>query len=216
MTSPVRRIRSPIPPIALRLLLWFGRHALTEAVGAESAARVRLTAPGLVPALVAQLPDLGKRPGARAFLVATCLLVAFHRALPHRSATDNTELFGRCLRALATHLPEWSRRIYRWVFFQPWYHRNLVAGVVGGGPQGFAGAFVPGAPGRSFGVDYHQCGIQIFLARIGQTDLGPHVCQLDVLEAELFGLGLVRDGTLSRGAKRCDFRWTRADALPPA
>lgn len=196
-------------PLALRLLLWFGRHELANTVGADDAARVRREAPVLVPALVAQLPDLEKRPGARAFLVASCMLVAFHRALGGRSASDNADLFGRCLRAAASHLPLWTRRLYRWMFFLPWYHRKLVAEVVGGGPEGFEGTFVPGEPGRSFGVDYHQCAIQLFLARIGQIDLGPHVCELDFVEAEIFDLGLVREGTLSRGAKRCDFRWVR-------
>jgi hypothetical protein len=59
------------------------------------------------------------------------------------------------------------------------------------------------------GVDDTACGIQLFLHRIGERDLGPHVCALDDLESDVFGLGLERTGTLGRGASRCDFRWTR-------
>ena len=193
--------------LAFRLLLWCGRTALQTSLGAAEAARLRAEAPGLLPALTAQLPDLG-RSGARSLLIATCFLVAFHRSLPGRSAAENTALFGQCHRALLLSVPRPLRRLYRWIFFQPWFYRRLLQSIVGGPPGlGFGGVLVEVEGG--FGVDYHACALQTFIQRVQAPELGPHICTLDFVESEVLELGLTRGGTIGQGARGCDFRWRR-------
>jgi hypothetical protein len=192
----------------LQLLLWLGRGALVDALGPEEALRVRRDAPGLVPAIAAKLsPD--SPPGARIFLLAACWLVAFHDALPGRPVADNAALFEACLRRAAQPLPGFVRRFYRWVFFLPAYGRRLTDGIFSKSVDGFEGTHLPGVAGRSFGVEYTACGIQRFLRRIGRAEVGPHVCRLDFVESDVFGLGLRRTGTIGGGAPKCDFHWER-------
>ncbi len=194
--------------LTLRLLLALGRAPLAAALGFDESARVRRDAPVLFAALLRQLPDFGSHGGARAFVTGACWLIAFHRALPDRDAAANTELLRACLFHAARRVPGPIRRLYRWLFFLPAYHQRLFAATAGGGPEGFEGKLVR-SDRHQFGVDYTRCGIQTFLLQVGATDLAPHVCSLDDVESEVFGLGLVRTGTLGRGAHACDFRWTR-------
>ncbi len=170
--------------------------------------RLRTDAPaalaGLLPLIPADAPS-----GARSFYLATCYVAAVHRALPERSAADNVALVTQSLRRLARWLPGPLVRLRRWLWFQPWYNRPFAKSILGPGPDSFVGEYVPGPDKNSFGVNYHRCGLQLFLARASLPELGPLVCGLDHLESEIFGLGLVRTGTLAQGAKMCDFRWTR-------
>jgi L-2-amino-thiazoline-4-carboxylic acid hydrolase len=191
----------------LRLLLWTARGVFDAELGPERTRALRTDAVRALPELVTALPDLG-RPGARQFLLATCWLVAVHRALPGRTPDANASLFARAVEHALRRLPRPIVALRRWLFFQPWYHRRLLASIVGGDKTGsFEGQLVP-VPG-GFGVDYQECALQKFLVRVGHADLGPFVCQLDFLESEVFGLGLTRTGTLMTGAKGCDFRWKR-------
>lgn len=194
--------------LSFRLLLFLTRSVFVAELGKERARELSRAAPAELSSLLPQLPDLG-RPGARQFLVATCWLVAVHRALPGRTAAQNGDLFRRAVAHLLGRVPRPVRALRRWIFFQPWYNRRLFASLVGtstGSDEGFVGTLVEGGKG-SFGVDYTECALQKFLARVGSAELGPHVCALDFLESEVFGLGLVRNGTLATGAPRCDFRW---------
>lgn len=163
-------------------------------------------APQKLLVLLPLIPDLG-RPGARGFLVSTCMLVAVRRACPARSPAQAAQLLGDVFRSGARRLPLPLRRLYRWVFFSPWYHKKLIDGTVGGGEAGFEGQFVKHPGG--FGVDYSRCALPHFVRQIGEAELGPEICGLDDVESEIFELGLVRTGTLGRGAKRSDFRWTK-------
>lgn len=189
-----------------RLLLWMGRPALIQTLGPVEAARVAREAPHRLRELLPQIPDLG-RPGARGFLVFTCMLVAVRRACPTRSPAEAAQLLGDVFRSGARWVPLPLRRLYRRIFFSPWYHKKLVDGTVGGGEAGFEGHLVKHPGG--FGVDYSRCALQHFVRQIGEAELGPEICGLDDVESEIFELGLVRTGTLGRGAKRCDFRWTK-------
>ena len=196
-------------PSLLTLAFLLGRRPIITEIGPDEYARLRSQATAALPAIIAQLPDLNGKSGARFVLEAACALVAFHRALPGRSAEANANLLRTALLHAARWVPPPIRRFYRWMFFSPWYHRRLLDSIAGGG--GFAGEYVPGQSGKKFGVEYSVCGIQLFLTRIGASDLGPHICGFDDLESEVFGLGLVRTGTIGRGANACDFRWTKVE-----
>lgn len=191
--------------LSFRLLLWLGRPALVSTLGIAEARRVAREAPEQLRSLIPRIPRLGKA-GAHSFLVATCMLVAVKRACPQRSPHEAAVLLGDIFRSAARFLPGAARRLYRWIFFSPWYHRSLVTSVVGGGEAGFEGKLVEHPGG--FGVDYSRCALQHFLQVVGEAELGPEICGLDDVESEIFELGLVRSGTLGRGAKCCDFRWT--------
>ncbi len=193
--------------LGFRLLLWMGRPALVITLGPAEARRVAKEAPERLREVLPKIPDLGK-PGARGFLIFTCMLVAIRRVCPERSPAQATELMGAVFRSAARFLPLPLRRLYRWFFFSPWYHRRLVEGTVGGGEAGFEGRLVTHPGG--FGVDYSRCALQHFLHHIGEGALGPEICGLDEVESDIFELGLVRSGTIGRGAKKCDFRWTKA------
>jgi len=191
------------------MLLWvafaLGRAPLLQRFGPERLAEVRRRAKLELPGVLACLPPTPGKGGARYFLSATCHLVAFHRAtgLP---ASESAALFRDALARAARQVPRPVRWFYRWIYFQPWFFRRVTEGTFGGG--GFEGERVDVGPG-GIGVDYTACGIQLFLHRIGEAELGPHVCALDDLESEVFQLGLTRSGTIGRGAARCDFRWRR-------
>lgn len=183
-----------------------GRKPLVDALGRDRLGEVRRTATREAARAIALLPDLPDHPGAHMFLVATCALVGFHRALPDRDAAANSALFQASLRHAARWLPLPLRRLYRWVFFRPGHYRKLVAGTFGG--AGFEGTLEDDPARKTLAVTYTGCGIQLFLERIGASELGPHICGLDELESEVFELGLERTGTLGRGASCCDFVWT--------
>lgn len=204
------------PSTGLRVLLWAGRAELASSLGPEEARRLRRMAPTLVDPLVSQLPDL-QRGGARSFLVATCWMLAFCRASPSLDIAQNAALFTGCLRRILGRVPGPARRLYRWIFFQPWYHRRLIASIIGsenGSKDAFEGHYVPVEGG--FGVDYSACAIQKFLQKQGAAELGPYVCALDFVESEMMGLGLERSGTIGTGAPRCDFRWRQKRPITPA
>lgn len=194
--------------LPLRMILAAGFAPLVAALGAAEAVRVRREARVQLSSLLMQLPDFGPRGGARYFVTGACWLVAFHRALPGRDAETNTALFRACLLHGARLIPAPVRWLYRTMYFNPSFQRKLFASTVGGGPEGFAGELLQRGP-DAFGVDYTRCGIQHFLVKVEATDLAAHVCSLDDVESEVFGLGLTRNGTLGRGASTCDFRWSR-------
>jgi len=196
--------------LLLRLFLRLTRRVWEGAVGATAARSLSADAVAALRPLLTQLPDLG-RPGARDFLVATAYLVAVHKALPGRTAAENGALFRAACASLLERVPRPVRKLRKWLFFRPWYNRRLFASLVGtstGSTEGFVGAIVEEGVG-AFGVDYTECALQKFLARVGASELGPHVCALDFLESEVFDLGLVRTGTMMTGAPKCDFRWRR-------
>lgn len=192
--------------LTLRLVLWLGRPGLRAVLGETDAARVVREAPAHLRELLPRIPDLG-RPAARFFLVATAGLVAVRRAIPERPPADATAALGGALRSTARVLPRPVRRLYRAMFFAPWYHRRLVDGLVSDHPQGFQGRLLSHPDG--FGVEYTGCALQAFLRSSGHPELGPEICGLDEVESDIFELGLRRTGTIGRGAPRCDFRWTR-------
>lgn len=195
--------------LLFRLLLRLGgRPGLRTALGEADAARVARDAPPALGALLPRVPDLGA-PAARTFLVATAWLVAVRRAAPERRAPDATAALGGAIRAAARFVPGPARRLYRALFFAPWYHRRLVEGVVSEHPDGFRGRLVDHPGG--FGVDCTGCALQSFLRAVGHPELGPEIRGFDDVESEIFGLGLTRTGTPGRGATRCDFRWTRPE-----
>ncbi len=189
----------------LTVAFTLGRSALVARLGAGRVAEARRRAKLELPGILALLPPTPGKGGARFFLSASGHLVAFHRAvgLP---AAESAALFRDALARAASWVPRPVRWLYRWVYFQPWFFRRVTDGTFGGG--GFEGERVALGSGE-IGVDYTACGIQQFLQRIGEAELGPHVCALDDLESEVFGLGLRRSGTIGRGASRCDFRWKR-------
>lgn len=191
----------------LKVAFTLGRAPLQDALGGAEFQRVRRDAEARLPAYLQMLPPLPDHSGAQMFLAAACALVAFHRALPDRSAAENSALLQDALRHAARWVPGPLRRLYRWVFFQPWYYRRLASAVIGGG--GFEGTLEEDRSTHTVQVTYTACGIQEFLHRIEAAELGPHICALDELESELFGLGLSRTGTLGRGARCCDFRWQK-------
>lgn len=194
--------------LAFTALLFLTRTTFVEALGVTRAARMRGDAMRVLTGLLPQIPA-DAPSGARGLYVAICYLAAIHRALPERTAADNAGLVTQALRRVARWIPGPVIRLRRWLWFQPWYNRRLAASIVGPGPDGFVGDYLPAPNG--FGVNYHRCGLQIFLARVGIPEIGPLVCGFDQLESEIFGLGLVRTGTIAQGAKVCDFRWTRPD-----
>ena len=191
----------------LRIAFTLGRRPLQAALGDEVFRRTRRAALESLPSYRKQLPPTPAHPGAKMFLSLTCDLVAFHRALPERSAAENSALLQEALRHAARWVPRPVRRLYRWMFFQPWYYRHLAGSVIGGG--GFEGTLEEDRASQQVIVTYTACGIQQLLRRLGADDLGPHICSLDELESEIFGLGLTRTGTIGRGAACCDFRWTK-------
>jgi len=191
--------------VLLAAAFTLGRAPIVARLGAAGVSEARRRARLELPGILALLPPTPGKDGARYFLAAACQLVAFHRAvgLP---ADESAALFRSALSHAAGWLPRPVRWLYRWLYFQPWFFRRVTDGTFGGG--GFEGERVDTGPG-GMGVDYTACGIQSFLHRIGEAELGPQVCALDDLESEVFGLGLSRQETIGRGGSRCDFRWRR-------
>lgn len=194
--------------LLFRLMLRVGRPGLQAVLGDADAHRVLAEAPQELGALLPRIPDLGK-PAARTFLLVTAWLVAVRRAIPDRAPSDATAALGGAFRSAARFVPRPARRLYRAIFFAPWYHRRLVDGLVG--PGAFQGELVAHPGG--FGVNYTGCALQVFLRSLGHPELGPEICGLDEVESDIFELGLTRTGTIGRGASACDFRWTRV--APP-
>jgi hypothetical protein len=64
-----------------------------------------------------------------------------------------------------------------------------------------------------FGVDYTECGIVKYLAREGAPELAPYLCWLDYPMCAAMQVKLVRTETIAQGCERCNFRFSRGQAV---
>jgi hypothetical protein len=64
-----------------------------------------------------------------------------------------------------------------------------------------------------FGVDYIECGIVKYLTRQGASELAPYLCWLDYPLCTAMRVKLVRTETIAQGCERCNFRFSRGQAV---
>lgn len=64
-----------------------------------------------------------------------------------------------------------------------------------------------------FGVDYTECGIVKYLTRQGSPELAPYLCWLDYPMCAAMHVKLVRTETIAQGCERCNFRFSRGQAM---
>jgi hypothetical protein len=64
-----------------------------------------------------------------------------------------------------------------------------------------------------FGVDYTECGIVKYLSQQGAPELAPYLCWLDYPMCRAMRVKLVRTETIAQGCERCNFRFSRGQAV---
>ncbi|HLO13279.1 MAG TPA: L-2-amino-thiazoline-4-carboxylic acid hydrolase [Anaerolineales bacterium] len=64
-----------------------------------------------------------------------------------------------------------------------------------------------------FGVDYTECGIVKYLTRQGAPELAPYLCWLDYPMCAAMRVKLFRTETIAQGCEKCNFRFSRGQAL---
>jgi L-2-amino-thiazoline-4-carboxylic acid hydrolase-like protein len=64
-----------------------------------------------------------------------------------------------------------------------------------------------------FGVDYTECGIVKYLTEQGAPELAPYLCWLDYPMCAAMRVKLVRTETIAQGGAKCNFRFSRDQAL---
>jgi len=63
--------------------------------------------------------------------------------------------------------------------------------------------------GLGYGIDIIQCGICKLFQKHNYGKYSSILCEVDELTSALAGLKLIRNGTITLGAKKCDFRFKR-------
>lgn len=79
-------------------------------------------------------------------------------------------------------------------------------------PDGFAATLITDPAetyGLGYGVDITECGICKLFSKHNSNQYTPILCEVDNITTSLAGLNLVRRNTIARGARTCDFRYTR-------
>src|SRR4051794_16123920 len=65
--------------------------------------------------------------------------------------------------------------------------------------------------GLGYGIDILECGICKLFRKHNYQMYASILCEVDEITSGLAGLKLIRTGTIANGAKKCDFRFQRAD-----
>jgi hypothetical protein len=65
--------------------------------------------------------------------------------------------------------------------------------------------------GFGYGIDITQCGICKLFNKHNYGKYSSILCEVDELTSALAGLKLIRSGTIALGAKKCDFRFKKAN-----
>lgn len=63
--------------------------------------------------------------------------------------------------------------------------------------------------GLGYGIDILECGICKLFKKYNADQYVQILCEVDKITSELAGLELIRTGTLSAGAEKCDFRFRK-------
>ena len=65
--------------------------------------------------------------------------------------------------------------------------------------------------GLGYGFDILECGICKLFAKHNYNKYASILCEVDEITSGFAGLKLIRTGTIANGAKKCDFRFKKAD-----
>ena len=65
--------------------------------------------------------------------------------------------------------------------------------------------------GLGYGIDILECGICKLFKKHNYEKYSSILCEVDEITSRIAGLILVRKGTIALGAKKCDFRFKKAD-----
>ena len=65
--------------------------------------------------------------------------------------------------------------------------------------------------GLGYGVDILECGICKLFKKHDYQKYASILCEVDEITSALAGLKLIRTGTIANGAKKCDFRFKKAN-----
>lgn len=60
-----------------------------------------------------------------------------------------------------------------------------------------------------WGINYHECAIVKWFAKVGAAEFAPYMCRLDWVMYEALEINLERTQTIAQGAAYCDFRFRK-------
>ena len=167
--------------------------------------------------LIPQLPDIGdKSEELNEGVAAIAVCIAYYRSFKRQKMS--VELLGKMLydlkvyqysemteeqkKARADEMFS-SKRLNEQKKWAKWSQKCIY-------PYNWAAHYVEGDDkGFDYGTDYVECGIAKICHKFEADDLVPFICLLDLLESDVFGLGLARTKTLADGDNVCDFRFKR-------
>ncbi len=177
-------------------------------------------AQGELETLIPQLPDIGdKSAELNEGVAAIAICIAYYKSFKRQGIP--VESLGKMLYDLRTYqfseMTEEqkkaetdemfsSKRLNEQKEWTAWSQKCLY-------PYNWAAHYVEG-DGEEFdyGTDYVECGIAKICHKFEADDLVPFICLLDLLESNVFGLGLARTKTLADGDNVCNFRFKRGRA----
>ncbi len=166
------------------------------------------------------IPEIPYIKGVRArmlnsFLLITAQELAAYKAMKKQGkpASEAWELCHEALRVTLAKIPQWKRWLIRRLMFSSLVKMIMkkrarqqqkacfgdfeVEYLIGDGDQ------------YDLGVNYLQCGNQMFVKRHGGEEFAPYVCMSDIVLSENLGWGLRRTQTLADGCAHCDFRFKK-------
>ena len=169
------------------------------------------------------IPEIPYIKGVRArvlnsFLLITSQELAVFKALKihGKPASEAWELCHEALRVRLAKVPQWKRWLIRYFMFSPLVKkimRKRARQQEKGRFGDFEIEYFGGDGGQyDFGVNYIQCGNQMFVKKHGGEEFAPYVCMSDIVLSETFGWGLLRTQTLADGCAHCDFRFKKGAA----
>lgn len=169
------------------------------------------------------IPEIPYIKGVRArmlnsFLLITAQELAAYKAMKKQGkpASEAWELCHEALRVGAAKVPSWKRWLLSRVMFSPLVKkimRKRAREQQKGRFGDFEMEYLGGAGAQyDFGVNYLQCGNQMFVNRHGGEEFAPYICMSDIVLSEAFGWGLHRTQTLADGCAHCDFRFKKGAA----
>lgn len=164
------------------------------------------------------IPEIPYIKGRRArmlnsFLLITAQELAVYKAMKQydKPPAEAWELCHEALRCRLAEIPPWKRWVLRRFMFSP-----LVRAVIARRARqqqkvrfgDFEVEYLAGEGSEfDFGVNYLQCGNQIFVEKHGGEEFAPYICMSDIALSEAMGWGLIRTQTLADGCSHCDFRF---------
>ncbi len=191
--------------------------ALVERYGRDQAAVMRAEMREELRRLIPQVPYIGgKQNPLTTQLVQSAGALAIYRVLLKHGDTleDTGELLHRLFRAEVERIPRVLRPWVKRYMFSGLRRRQALKEASRSQARRYPGDWVferVDGDGSNFdqGRDYTECAIVKFLHAQDADELGPYLCDLDWVTAEVIGYGFQRTMTLAWGCDRCDFRMSK-------